>query len=103
MPVHSGGTARAGGEAVSKRVLYVGGLSETVSDEQLKVLFAHYGVVMRAYVIRHKHSGRSAGYGFVEMNSGEAALKAVLGLEGARVNGDCLRLYVTPYASAAAS
>lgn len=86
---------------MGKRVLYVGGLSENVSDEQLKVLFMQYGPVTRALVIRHKHSGKSAGYGFVEMNSGEEALNAVLALEGVRVNGDCLRLYVTPYPSSA--
>jgi RNA recognition motif-containing protein len=79
--------------------LYVGGLSQHVTDEQLKALFVPFGPVARAWIIRHKHSGRSAGYGFVEMNSGEEALNAVLALEGALVNGDCLRLYVTPSAS----
>lgn len=86
---------------MGKRVLYVGGLSETVSDQQLKAIFVQFGPVTRAWIIRHKHSGKSAGYGFVEMNSGEEALNAVLALEGSLVNGDCLRLYVTPYPSAA--
>jgi len=54
-------------------------------------------MVGRAYIVRHKHSGKSAGYGFVEMASGEQALQAVLALEGAEFAGNCLRLHVTPY------
>jgi RNA recognition motif-containing protein len=84
---------------MSKRVLYVGGLSDTVSDCQLRDLFGQYGLVARAHVVRHKHSGKSAGYGFVEMSSGEQALNAVVALEGIEFNGACLRLYVTPYAA----
>jgi RNA recognition motif-containing protein len=84
---------------MGKRVLYVGGLSENISDCQLRELFSTYGVVARAYIIRHKHSGKSAGYGFVEMGSGEQALQAVVALEGALYDGNCLRLYVTPYVS----
>jgi RNA recognition motif-containing protein len=82
---------------MGERVLYVGGLSETISDDQLGSLLGGYGVVAHAYVVRHKHSGKSAGYGFVEMGSGEQALNAVVCLEGAMFNGNCLRLYVTPY------
>ncbi len=84
---------------MSKRVLYVGGLSDATSDHQLRDLFGVYGTVARAYVIRHKHSGKSAGYGFVEMGSGEQALSAVVALEGALFEGNCLRLYVTPHVS----
>ena len=84
---------------MGKRVLYVGGLSDTISDSQLRDLFGTYGLVARAHVVRHKHSGKSAGYGFVEMGSGEQALEAVVALEGTELNGNCLRLYVTPYAS----
>jgi cold-inducible RNA-binding protein len=84
---------------MGKRVLYVGGLSEAISDCQLRELFGTYGVVARAYIVRHKHSGKSAGYGFVEMSSGEQALNAVVALEGSEFAGHCLRLYVTPYPS----
>ncbi len=86
---------------MSTRILYVGGLSQAVSDDELKALFLQYGPVLRAWIVRHKHTGKSAGYGFVEMPSGEEALNAVLSLEGALVNGDCLRLYVTPSPSPA--
>jgi RNA recognition motif-containing protein len=87
--------------AMSKRVLYVGGLAETTSDHQLRELFGAYGTVAHATIVRHKLSGKSAGYGFVEMGSGEQALNAVVALEGALFEGHCLRLYVTPNASTA--
>ncbi len=48
------------------------------------------GIVVRIHVVRHKHSGKSAGYGFVEMGSGEQAL----------FEGNCLGVFVMPYASA---
>lgn len=84
---------------MGKRVLYVGGLSDSVSDCNLRDLFGAYGLVARAHVVRYKHSGKSAGYGFVEMASDEQAHKAVVALEGTRYDGNCLRLYVTPYLS----
>ena len=84
---------------MSKRVLYVGDLSATTSDYQLRDLFGPYGVVAHAYIVRHKHNGKSVGYGFVEMGSGEQAMSAVVALEGALFNGNCLQLYVTPYIS----
>jgi len=85
---------------LNKCVLYVGGLSDAASDCHLRDLFGVYGTVARAYVVRHKHSGKSAGYGFVEMGSGEQALSAVVALEGALFEGNRLRLYVTPHVSA---
>ncbi|BFU90738.1 MAG: hypothetical protein NTAFB01_19250 [Nitrospira sp.] len=45
---------------VSKRILYVGGLSDTTFDYQLRDLSGAYGTVSRAYVVRYKHRGRSA-------------------------------------------
>lgn len=81
---------------MGKTLLYVGGLSETATDHHLRALFTPYGTVERAYVILFKHTGKSAGYGFVEMDSGENALKAVVALEGTQVDGQRLRTYVTP-------
>ena len=84
---------------MSKRVLYVGGLSDTISNKDLVNLFGAYGVVAHAYIVRHKHSGKSAGYGFVEMGSGDQALDAVVALEGTVFDGNRLRLYLTSYLS----
>jgi RNA recognition motif-containing protein len=87
--------------SMGKRVLYVGGLPDRVSDCELRGIFTSYGLVARAYVVRFKHTGKSAGYGFVEMGSGEQALNAVVALEGTEWDGHLLRLYVTPYANQA--
>lgn len=84
---------------MNTRVLYVGGLSDATSDHQLRDLFEPYGTVSRACIVRHKHSLKSAGYGLVEMDSGEQALRTVVALEAALFGDNCLRLYVTPYAS----
>jgi RNA recognition motif-containing protein len=89
----------SGGNAVGKRILYVGGLPDNVLDCELRGIFTPYGLVARAYVVRFKHTGKSAGYGFVEMGSGEQALHAVDTLEGTKWEGHLLRLYVTPYAN----
>ncbi|MBH0196235.1 MAG: RNA-binding protein [Nitrospira sp.] len=83
---------------MSRCVLYVGGLAEATSDCQLRDLFGAYGTVARAFVVRYKHSEKSARYGFVEMGSSEQALNAVVALEGALFEGHSLRLYITPYA-----
>ena len=88
---------------LSRRLLYVGGLTDTTSDSQLRDLFGAHGTVARAYVVRYKHTGKSAGYGFVEMGSGEQALCAVVAVEGALFEGNCLRVFVMPYTSAGVS
>lgn len=82
---------------MGNRILYVGGLAETVSDNELRDLFRGYGRVARAYIGRHQHSGKSEGYGFVKMNSSEYALNAVVVREGTAFAGCSLRLYGTPY------
>ncbi|MGC4096274.1 MAG: RNA-binding protein [Nitrospira sp.] len=87
---------------MSQRTVYIGGLTDATSDHQLRDLFRKYGTITRADVIRHKHSGKSAGYGFVEMMSGEQALRAVADLEGTLFQGNCLRLFVMPYVIAQA-
>ncbi len=86
---------------MGNRILYVGGLSNTISDEQLHELVGAHGTVVSAHVIRFPHSGRSAGYGFVEMGSAEQARMAVRALEGTHFAGQCLRLYVTAHPTAA--
>ena len=62
--------------------IYVGNLSFTVNDEELKSLFSPYGNVSRANVISDRDSGRSRGFGFVEMDSKEAADSAISALNG---------------------
>jgi len=57
--------------------LYVGGLSYQTTDETLGAGFAQAGTVVSAIVIKDKFSGRSKGFGFVEMSTDEEALKAI--------------------------
>ena len=57
--------------------LYVGNLLYETTDEELKVLFAQAGNVVSTAVIRYQDTGRSKGFGFVEMETEEAAQKAI--------------------------
>lgn len=62
--------------------LYVGNLLYETTDEDLKTLFAQAGNVASATIIRFRDTGRSKGFGFVEMETEEAAQKAVDTLNG---------------------
>ena len=57
--------------------LYVGGLSYTTTEETLKNAFAQVGAVETATIILDKMSGRSKGFGFVEMSTDADAQKAI--------------------------
>lgn len=57
--------------------LYVGGLPYSTTDDSLKELFSQAGSVESAIIINDKMSGRSKGFGFVEMSSDEEAQKAI--------------------------
>ncbi len=60
--------------------LYVGNLSYSVSSSQLEQMFAEFGTVRSAQVIQDRETGRSKGFGFVEMSSDEEAQAAIAGL-----------------------
>ncbi len=70
--------------------LYVGGLSYSVTDEQLHSLFAAQGTVESAKVITDKYTDRSRGFGFVEMSTQEEAEKAIQALNGTQHEGRSL-------------
>jgi len=70
--------------------LYVGNLSYGVSSSDLEKLFAAYGSVESAEVIADRETGRSKGFGFVEMGSDEAAQAAIRGLNGQEHGGRAL-------------
>ncbi|MGI5826243.1 MAG: RNA recognition motif domain-containing protein [Patescibacteria group bacterium] len=67
--------------------LYVGGLPYSVNDSQLGGIFSQAGTVITATVIMDKFSGRSKGFGFVEMSSDEEADKAIQMLNGQDLEG----------------
>ena len=62
--------------------LYVGNLSYTVSNRDLESLFGPYGTVESANVIMDRDSGRSKGFGFVQMGTAEQAKAAIAALNG---------------------
>jgi len=67
--------------------LYVGGLPYSVDDESLGGMFTSFGTVISANVIIDRASGRSKGFGFVEMESDSAANEAIQSLNGSKLEG----------------
>jgi RNA recognition motif-containing protein len=72
--------------------LYVGNLSYGVTSETLKELFASYGSVEAADVITDRYSGRSKGFGFVEMSTDQEAADAIQNLDGKEHDGRTLKV-----------
>lgn len=72
--------------------IFVSNLSFAVQDEDLRAFFAEYGEVSSAKVINDKISGRSKGFGFVEMPDNEAAATAMKNLDGAIADGRTMRV-----------
>ncbi|MBU0509680.1 RNA-binding protein [bacterium] len=67
--------------------IYVGNLSYTVTDDDLKVLFESHGAVDRASVITDRMTGRSKGFGFVEMSNDAEAQAAITKLNETELQG----------------
>lgn len=70
--------------------LYVGNLSYDVNDADLQQLFAQHGNVASAVIIQDRMSGRSKGFGFVEMSTDEEAQAAIAALNGKEYSGRVL-------------
>ncbi|MBI2998804.1 MAG: RNA-binding protein [Deltaproteobacteria bacterium] len=70
--------------------LYVGGLPYSVTEGQLEEIFSPHGTVQSARVISDKFTGRSRGFGFVEMGSDAEAQKAIEALNGTELEGRTL-------------
>ncbi len=71
--------------------IYVGNLSWSTSDSDLHALFSQYGQVSSAHVIEDRETGRSRGFGFVEMDE-EGARKSIQALNGADYQGRNLKV-----------
>lgn len=72
---------------MNNKKLFVGSLAWAMTDTELSEAFAAFGTVESAVVIMDKFSGRSKGFGFVEMSSDEEAQAAIDGLDGQDVMG----------------
>ena len=67
--------------------LFVGSLAFSATDDDLSQFFAQAGTVVSAKVIMDRDSGRSKGFGFVEMSSDDEAKKAIEMLDGKELSG----------------
>lgn len=74
--------------------LFVGGLSYDTTNESLHRFFTEAGTVVSASVITDQFSGRSKGFGFVEMSTNEEAQKAVSHLDGRELDGRRVKVEV---------
>jgi RNA recognition motif-containing protein len=72
------------------RKLYVGNLAYGITDSDLQQMFGAHGTVQSAQVIMDRDTGRSKGFGFVEMGSDQEAQAAIAALNGQEVNGRTL-------------
>ncbi|NLB34252.1 MAG: RNA-binding protein [Elusimicrobia bacterium] len=72
--------------------IYVGNLAWEVADEDLRQAFEEFGTVDSASVIKDKYSGRSRGFGFVEMSNAEEAQAAIDELNGKELKGREIRV-----------
>jgi RNA recognition motif-containing protein len=72
--------------------IYVSNLGFNVQDEDLKEFFTPYGEVTSAKIITDRETGRSRGFGFVEMSDDAAAKKAIAELDGGDVEGRTIKV-----------
>jgi RNA recognition motif-containing protein len=72
--------------------IYVGNLSFTVTEEDLRGAFQAFGTVDKAAIITDKMSGQPRGFGFVEMTNKDEAVKAISGLNGKDLKGRNLKV-----------
>ena len=72
--------------------IYVGNLSYEVTDEDLKDAFSGFGDVVSSKVIKDEYSGRSKGFGFVEMPNNAEAEAAITGLNGKELKGRAIKV-----------
>ena len=72
--------------------IYVGNLPFSVDDEKLNEIFAEFGEITEATVIKDKFSGRSKGFGFVTFASKESAEKAIAKMNDKAVEGRNLKV-----------
>ncbi|HEB29501.1 MAG TPA: RNA-binding protein [Spirochaetes bacterium] len=70
--------------------IYIGGLSPSTTENELRQDFEGYGQVENVKIIKDKYTGESRGFAFVEMPTKAEALSAIEGLNGKELNGNAL-------------
>jgi RNA recognition motif-containing protein len=74
--------------------IYVGNLAFSTVSADLERLFAQHGPVTKAQVVSDRDTGRSRGFGFVEMSSAESAQNAIKSLDGSNLDGRSLKVNI---------
>jgi len=100
--IRSGPQSRSGGasapdgskEQTMSSNLYVGNLTYSTTSADLERLFSEHGEVSKSQVITDRETGRSRGFGFVEMETSEGATKAIEALDGHNIDGRALTVNV---------
>lgn len=72
--------------------IYIGNLSFNTTEDTLKTLFGEFGELESVKVIKDRFSGRSKGYGFIEMPSNSEADQAIKALNGNRIDGSHIKV-----------
>jgi cold-inducible RNA-binding protein len=72
--------------------IYVGNLSFNTTDDELRGFFSPFGAVTSATVVMDRDTGRSRGFGFVEMSDDNAAMKAIQGTNAKDLDGRALNV-----------
>jgi RNA recognition motif-containing protein len=72
--------------------VYAGNLSDSTTEDELREAFAAYGEVASVNIITDRDSGRSKGFGFVEMSTEEEATAAINGLNGTELGGNTIKV-----------
>jgi RNA recognition motif-containing protein len=72
--------------------MYVGNLTFSVNEDDLKEVFAEFGEIESIKIIKDKFSGQSKGFGFVEMPSNSEADKAIKALNGSPMKGQAMKV-----------
>eukprot|EP00897_Mesotaenium_endlicherianum_P008559 jgi/Mesen1/7731/ME000407S06967 len=91
-PTRDGAPPRRGGSRDSENKLYVGNLSWGMDDMGLEDLFSEFGSVQEARVVTDRETGRSRGFGFVTLTTGDEVNAAVSALDGVEVDGRTIRV-----------
>jgi RNA recognition motif-containing protein len=74
--------------------IYVGNIAYTMTEDTLRELFEKHGEVTSVKIIKDRVTGRSRGFGFIEMSNKEEADEAISGLDGTDVEGRKIRVNV---------
>ena len=72
--------------------MYIGNLAQTVTENDLKIAFEQYGEVASVKIVMDRFSGRSKGFGFIDMPNNSEADKAIKALNKTLFNGNDLKI-----------